>query len=235
MSQTKSSNLEFINRIGANREADLQPDEHSDDGHSEEDNTKATVKLEEMLLVYPSTLPHSSDELRQEFVTSMMRSKSKAEKDAVIATGLIPVAACIDLLATLIWPFGGLLEIDSVWAYSSIRGAKTSRNVTKRLTSSSIPGKHEEDKLSLNFTPSPRLEVLQRYLAAKCHERDSNLYPSVGVNPTETEVLEAIGWFPSSKGGEEKNWEDEQWEITEVSLSEAFYHLREICMGAKCL
>ena len=36
------------------------------------------------------------------------------------------------------------------------------------------------------------------------------------MTPSESEVLEAIGWFPSSKGGVERNWEDEQWEISEV-------------------
>lgn len=218
MSQTKTSNLEFLNRIGANPQEDQASDKHADDGHHEEQDTKATVKLEEMLLVYPSSMPGATDQIKQDFVNTMMRSKSKAERDAIIATGLLPVAAAIDLCATLVWPFGGLLEIDGVWAYASIRGAKTSRSVTKRLTSSGETGKPDEDKLTLNFTPSPRLAVLERYLAAQCHEKDPKLFPSTGAasTPTETEVLEAIGWFPSSKGGDEKNWEDEQWEITEV-------------------
>ena len=34
--------------------------------------------------------------------------------------------------------------------------------------------------------------------------------------PTETEVIEAIGWSPSQTAGETRNWEDEQWEILEV-------------------
>ncbi len=77
-------------------------------------------------------------------------------------------------------------------------------------------GKHEEDKLHLNFTPSPRLAVLDKYLAACCHEKSPSLFPYVGGAPGESEVLEAIGWYPSSKGGVERNWEDEQWEISEV-------------------
>lgn len=220
MSQTKTSNLEFLNRIGGNEEKtteSVNDDKHAEDGHTEEESTKATVKLEEMILVYPSSVPGSTDQIKQEFVNTMLRSKSKAQRDAIIATGLLPVSAAIDLCATLIWPFGGLLEIDGVWAYASIRGAKTSRSVTKRLTSSAQPGKEDEDKLTLTFTPSPRLAVLERYLAALCHEKDSRTFPTAGAAlPTETEVLEAIGWFPSSKGGEERNWEDEQWEITEV-------------------
>lgn len=220
MSQTKSSNLEFLNRIGVHQEAEHPPDEHAEDAAYEGEQTKGTVKLEEIVLVYPAAMPGSNEQIRQEFINSMMRSKSKAERDAIIATGLLPVSAAIDILATLVWPFGGLLEIDAVWAYSSIRGAKASRSVTKRLTSSTSHPGHEkrEDELHLDFTPSSRLDILQRYLAAKCHDRDSLAFPPVGDGfvPTETEVLEAIGWTPSSGGGEEKNWEDEQWEITEV-------------------
>ena len=214
MGKTKTSNLEFLNRIGA-EQPDQKPDTHAEDGKHEDEHTNATVKLEEMLLVYPSSMSSNPDEMREEFVNTMLRSKSKAQKDAAIATGLLPVAAAIDTLATLVWPFGGLLEIDAVWAYASIRGAKTSRSVTKRLTSTSKSGQHEEDMLHLNFTPSPRLAVLEKYLAARCHERSSKMFP-VAVSPTENEVLEAVGWFPSSKGGAERNWEDEQWEISEV-------------------
>lgn len=220
MSQTKSADLEFLNRIGGSSTPDTAHDKHADDGHHEDDQTKATVQLEEMLLVYPSSMTSDSSTIKAEFINTMLRSKSKAERDAVIATGLLPVSAAIDLLATLVWPFGGLLEIDAVWAYASIRGAKTSRSVTKRLTStstSSSSGKHDDAKLTLNFTASPRLLVLEQYLAARCHTREPHLFPALGVaTPTETEVLEAIGWTPSSKGGAEQNWEDEQWEIAEV-------------------
>ena len=152
-----------------------------------------------------------------------MRTKTKAQKDAVLATGLLPVSAAIDIMATLVWPFGGLLEIDGVWAYSSIRGAKTARSVTKRLTSStgtesgSAGPEESGPKLHLNFKQSPRLDVLDKYLAAKCQERDRFMFPRMGSPPTETEVLNAIGWAPSQSGGNDgKNWEDEQWETQEV-------------------
>lgn len=214
MGQTKSSNLEFLNRIGGGQPE--APDAHAEDGKHEEEQTKATVKLEEMLLIYPSSMSGSPEQIREEFINQMLRSKSKAQRDAVIATGLLPVSAAIDLMLTFVWPFGGLLEIDGVWAYSSIRGAKTSRSVTKRLTSTSQSGSHEEDKLHLSFTPSARLAVLEQYLAARCHDRDNVIFPSYSASPSESEVLEAIGWYPSSKGGAERNWEDEQWEISEV-------------------
>ena len=115
---------------------------------------------------------------------------------------------------TLVWPFGGLVEIDGVWAAASIKGAKTSRSVTKRLNSTSSPGKHDEDTLQLSFTSSPRIDLLEQYLAAKCHSRNSTLFPDSRTPPVETDVLEAIGWSPSQTGGEQKNWEDEQWEAS---------------------
>lgn len=212
MGMTKNTNLEFLNRLAGEESSD----NHAEDGKAEGEQTHKTVGLEEMTMVYPASLNMSPDQLRQEFVNTMMRSKSKAQRDAVIATGLLPVSAAIDLLATLVWPFGGLLEIDGVWAYASIRGAKTSRSVTKRLTSSSPSGNHDEDKLRLVFTPSPRLEILDRYLAVRCHERDSKIFAPAGTAPTETQVLEAIGWSPAQLGGETRNWEDEQWETSEV-------------------
>ncbi|KAF2086990.1 hypothetical protein K490DRAFT_6834, partial [Saccharata proteae CBS 121410] len=186
-----------------------------------EAKTSTAKTANEMLMIYPGNMPNGGDEtaIRAEFINSMMRTKSKAQKDAVIATGLIPVSFAIDLLATLVWPFGGLVEIDSVWAYSSIRGAKIARSTTKRLNSTGTEGdaKNAENQLKLSFTASQRLDVLHRYLVAKCHERDAKLFPTkTGPAPTETEVLEAIGWSPSQNPGAEKNWEDEQWEIAEV-------------------
>ncbi|KAF2239258.1 hypothetical protein EV356DRAFT_528532 [Viridothelium virens] len=213
MSYTKSANLEFLNRIGASSDDHgSKDDKHADDGVNEEEDTKKTVGVEEMILVYPSSVAGTQEEIRAEFINAMLRSKSKAQRDAIIATGLLPVSAAIDILATVVWPFGGLLEVDGVWLYSSIRGAKISRSTTKRLTSTnSEHGK--DDELKLSFAPSPRLDVLERYLGSRCHERDAKRFASPGVPPTETDALEAIGWSPSQAGG---NWEDEQWEVTEV-------------------
>lgn len=130
------------------------------------------------------------DRLRQEVVNKMLPSKSKAEKVASIATGLLPVSFAIDILATLVGPFGGLLEIDAVWACASIRGAKTSHSVIKPLASTSETSDHNADRLTLGFTPS-------------------------APPPTETEIVEAIGCLPS-KTGWAKNWENEAWGVSEV-------------------
>jgi len=215
MDWTTTSNLDFLNRVpvgsnGKNRSADTSDDEDAT-------MTDKTLGLEEMALIYPASMPGSVQQIREEFVLNMLRSKSKAQKDTVIATGLLPVSFAIDVLATLVWPFGGLLEIDAVWAYSSFRGAKTARSVTKRLHSSS-PTNEEHDKhtIKLSFTPSVQLEVLRRYLVAECHKRNPKLFASEGPAPIESHILETIGWTPSQSEAETRNWEDEQWEIAEV-------------------
>lgn len=224
MGLTTSSNIDFLNRVHSHhqdapestRSGQASGDE--DDGVQEGETTNKTVGLEEMILIYPSSMPGDEVTIRREFVDSMMRSKDKAQRDVIIATGLLPVSAAIDILATFVWPFGGLLEIDSVWLYSSVRGAKTARSVTKRLHSSSPDDtSHDSHKLKLSFTPSPRLDMLRRYLLAQCHKRDPKLFKSDNIPaPTETDVLEAIGWSSSQVGGETKNWEDEWFEIQEV-------------------
>lgn len=120
MSWVKSSNLEFLNRV-----PDAPTDKHSDDGVHEGDTTHRTVGLTEMLLIYPATMQTTPEAIRANFVDTMLRTKSAAQKDAILATGLLPVAFAVDIAVMLVWPFGGLAEVDSVWAYASIRGAKT--------------------------------------------------------------------------------------------------------------
>ena len=254
INRTTSSSLDFLNRLGEdNKEARKEDEKKGEESRvTNADGTSAAdgaadgavtdgtthshpedaVGLSELVLVYPSTFHDSPEAMRTEFVNSMLRTKSKAQKDAVIATSLIPVAFAIDVLATLIWPFGGLAEIDSVWAYASFRGAKVARSTTKRLQASNGTDESEDEAaaangkkgkkskkekhLKLTFTPSGRVQTLARYLAARCHERDPRMFPPAGGSPTETEVLEAIGWAPSQTGGVRKNWQEEQWEMSEV-------------------
>ncbi|MCJ1223655.1 hypothetical protein MMC12_000298 [Toensbergia leucococca] len=222
ISLTTTSSLDFLTRVPDGKAS--ANDTHSEDGAHEGETTHQTVGLEEMVLIYPTSFGSSQEQVKTEFVNSMLRSKTKAQRDAVIASGLLPVSLAIDILATVIWPFGGLLEIDSVWAYASIRGAKTARSVTKRLNSSTKSGdkqpEYEDqsmqgDTLNLVMIPSARLEVLHRYLSSKCSDRDVKLFPNHGVAPTENDVLSAVGWSPSHNASE-KNWEDEEWETTEV-------------------
>jgi hypothetical protein len=212
MNKTTTANLDFLGRVSP---------AHSDDDH-EGPETHKTVAVEEMVLIYPPTMQLTDQQMREEFVNTMLRTKTKAQRDTIIATGLMPVGYGIDILATFIWPFGGLGEIDTVWAYSSFRGAKTARSVTKRLTSSTS-GHDDDSQLKLSFAHSQRIEVLKRYLEAECHKADHKLFPTYQSSPTESDVLEAIGWTPSDRRrsnadpeNEDRNWEDEQWEMAEV-------------------
>ncbi|KAK4686182.1 hypothetical protein P7C73_g3947, partial [Tremellales sp. Uapishka_1] len=199
--KTTSADLDFVTRIPKNGD-----DFHGDSSEGEE--TKRTVRLEEIVMIYPPTMNVSPDELKKSFIDSLMRTKSKAEKDAVIATGLLPVALCVD------WAL-----VDGVWAASSIKGAKTARSITKRLASSTNSGNlhaaSPHETLALTFTPSPQVEPLQSYLTTQCAARDPQMFRGPNVPRTEADVLEAIGWSPSGQY-EEKNWEDDAWERQQV-------------------
>jgi len=214
MTQTTSSNLDFLGRMPSSTQSDSEND-------SEGETTKKTVPVEEIVLVYPPALQLNDQQMREEFVNTMLRTKSKAQRDTIISTGLLPVAWGIDIVSTVVWPFGGLGEIDTLWAYTSWRGLKTSRSVTKRLSSASNHENPRDDKdvdnqLKLNFIQSQRLEILSRYLGAECGKIEPTMFPEhIYSSPTEEQVLEAIGWGPSQTG-ETKNWEDEQWEVSET-------------------
>lgn len=96
--KTTSADLDFVTRI---------PKDGDDDDSAEGETTKGTVHLEEMVLVYPETFGVSPERMREEFVNSLMRTKSKAERDSVIATGLLPVAAAADWALIFVgWVFG---------------------------------------------------------------------------------------------------------------------------------
>ncbi|BFZ61974.1 hypothetical protein YB2330_003053 [Saitoella coloradoensis] len=219
MSNVKSSNLEFFNRFPST-------------GSTEKPGERADKGVEELLLLYPPAPSLTPTKMREEFVSTLLRTKKKATRDAVISSALLPVSAAIDVLATPVWPFGGLLEIDGVWAYASLRGAKTARGVSKRL---GLKGKRAEDAktaaegapeavegeemLKLTFKATKRLDVLRDYLASACSSRDIALFagPTCGV-PTESEILDAIGWTPSdlSSTGSGGTGEEEKWERDDV-------------------
>lgn len=104
---------------------------------------------------------------------------------------MLPVAAAVDILVTVVWPFGGLLEIDAVWAYSSIRGAKAARTVSKRLQASG-------GQLKLTFKQTKEMDVMSHYMSWLCHSRNSDRFPHLnGTPPMDYEVVKAMGWEPS--------------------------------------
>lgn len=234
INKLKSSNLEFLNRVaGIQDQANsMAPDVYS-----------KTIAPEEIVLIYPSSSEEEEEEenlaansqqpaaLQQEFIASMLRTKKRAYKDSIYATLLFPPALVIDTLAVPIWPFGGLAEVDLCWLYASLRGAKASRSVTKRLTSGDLTDKKAASQLTLTLVSSPRVQILTQYLAAACHKADPTLFPVYVSPPGETQCLEAIGWSHSDQDGDDAgsgtgmalglaaktmSWDDEQFEITQV-------------------
>ncbi|GIZ39422.1 hypothetical protein CKM354_000280500 [Cercospora kikuchii] len=248
--KVKSSNLEFLNRVaGLQDEADRLA----------EDVYHRSVAPEEIRLIYPPAMSEVEDldeeALKREFLASMERTKRKAYKHSVYATLLMPPALVFDTVIVPVWPFGGAAEVDAVWLYASVRGAKTSRDVMRRLggeekkrkkkgsrfSSSSNKNKEEEkgdeaaangngvphqqdqtitsplsttehdpnsqqqqnhhkasskkhkSPLDLTFIPSPRIALLEQYLASACHRHNPDLFPIYNSPPSETQVLEAIG------------------------------------------
>ncbi|QSZ33693.1 hypothetical protein DSL72_005264 [Monilinia vaccinii-corymbosi] len=200
-------------------------------------------EIEELHLIYPSSISLSPVDLRQQFISQMDRSKSRAKKHAAISTLLLLPSLVIDTLATVIWPFGGLFEVDAVWTFTSVRGYLVSRSVTSRLASPSPSQSQSQDppihdheaqlrtqdrELHLRFRKSEELRVLERYVGELCHKRNPARFASAGVPPTETEVLRAMGWEPDTRGrvksgerggmpeGGVRDWDDERWQELEA-------------------
>lgn len=71
--------------------------------------------------------------LHEELVTQLNHTKRRARRDAILSTSLLGPAIIIDVLSALIWPFGGLAEIDGVWMHTSISAWLTARSITRRL------------------------------------------------------------------------------------------------------
>jgi hypothetical protein len=109
------------------------PPEHDGDSKSKFKSKKPKapkVAIEEIIFVYPPSMNLTPEEMRAEFINSMLRTKSKAQRDTIISTGLLPIAWGIDIIAVGV---GGLGEVATFWTYISFMGLKNSRSVTNRL------------------------------------------------------------------------------------------------------
>jgi hypothetical protein len=76
MNKTTTSNLDFLGRLSDGNKSDVE-DGHTHDGIEEGDTTKKTVGVEELLLIYPTTMGVPHDMMREEFVNTMLRTKTK--------------------------------------------------------------------------------------------------------------------------------------------------------------
>lgn len=96
------------------------------------DKDSKPKSLKDLTLIYPPSLDLSPEDIRAEFVASLMRTRTQSRKDAIVASSLLPFAAGVDAcLAGL--SLGGLTQVASVWTYTSIKGASTSKKVSQGL------------------------------------------------------------------------------------------------------
>lgn len=97
-------------------------------------------EVNELIMIHPASVldHHSPEDVHKEFTDQLARTKRKAAKHSVINTALFVPGIVIDTLAVVIWPFGGLAEIDGVWAYASISAWLTARSVSKRLSNKPV-------------------------------------------------------------------------------------------------
>ncbi|KAM3078048.1 hypothetical protein ACMFMG_002650 [Clarireedia jacksonii] len=163
--------------------------------------------------------------LPQQFTHQILVTRHRALTHTLISSALLAPSLIIDTFAAVIWPFGGLFEIDLIWFYSCIRGYLVSRSLLRRLSPShfALPSSSTNSKtratppsdkeLHLRFKEMENMKVLERYVAEMCHKRDPARFASAGVPPTEGEVLRAMGWESVQRG---KGWEDAQWQEREM-------------------
>ncbi len=214
----KESSMDVDNSVGNNN--DDATDDDDEDLPEPDEETKRAMRLEEIILVYPPSIGLTESQLREEFVDSLMRTRSKAQRDVAISTGLMPFSIATDLVLAHVGGPGGFSQFNGGWAALSIRGAHNARHVTRRLKDSQ-GGERDLDNLRLRFHASSRVDVLQNYLASKCIDRNEKLFPppegvsteEVGVK--EDNVIEAMGWQPSGQTTTEdegRNEGDEAWE-----------------------
>lgn len=205
MNYTTTSNIDFLTRVTPSTSPPRTPEPsqgpkgegeafHDDDPAHQAHETKKTVGVDEMVFVYSPYMNLTPDAMREEFVNTVLRTKSKAMRDSVIATGLLPISLAVDIVLIAV---SGLFEVNAAWAYFNIKGAKTARSVGKRLSSSTTTAENvdpekpdaemqKEDKLKLDFKPAARIDVLSHYLVAECHRVNPKYFPEYKTPPTES-------------------------------------------------
>ncbi|PSN63615.1 hypothetical protein BS50DRAFT_85031 [Corynespora cassiicola Philippines] len=226
VNMTRSTNVEFLDRVSGGA---LSASEHasspspSDTPRPETpssphcparsisstsmDKDTKPKRIEELTLIYPPSLALAPETIRSEFIDTLVRTRDKSRKQAVVASSLLPFAATVD--AALIFTFGGLTGVSGVWATTSIRGAKTSKKLSDGIaladeqqqqqfheteTRGCTCGNHEHEfgaaetvvrdkgkgrAVALQMQQSTQLEVLTRYLELACLRREFSLFPQI--------------------------------------------------------
>ena len=95
-------------------------------------------KLEFLTLIHPPSLSLTPQEIRKEFVDSLVRTREQSRNKALVASALLPLAATMD--AVLVVTLGGLTQASGVVAYQNTRGAVASKKLSKALLSPTRSG-----------------------------------------------------------------------------------------------
>jgi len=151
MNMTRSSNVEFLDRVSGGTITSVgedldDTDENASKGSSkifssrDDDKYQQSKSLKALTLIYPPSLSLTPEQIRTEFVDSLVRTREKSRNQAFIASALLPVAAAVD--ASLIVTLGGFTQVSGIWAYTSTSSFISSKKITKGLTQ----GKHQAPK-----------------------------------------------------------------------------------------
>ncbi|KAH8753568.1 hypothetical protein F5883DRAFT_357802, partial [Diaporthe sp. PMI_573] len=190
-----------------------------------------TKHVTELVLIHPASVlaDYTPREVHAEVGAQLARTQRRAARDSVISTLLFPPSLVIDTLAAVVWPFGGLAEIDGVWMYASISGYLTARSVTRRMEREPVGDEYGEGfqdlgqsrTLKVHMVPDDAMDTMASYFQEICHQRNPKAFGSPGIPPTKTDVLASIGWWPDRRGrapGVEHpgDWEDENWQTRQV-------------------
>ncbi|KAJ0116764.1 hypothetical protein J7T55_009915 [Diaporthe amygdali] len=114
----------------------------------------------ELVLIHPASVlaDHSPAQVHTEVGAQLRRTQRRAARDSILSTLLFPPSIAIDTLAAVVWPFGGLAEIDGVWMYASYRAYLAARSVTRRMDNEPVvdeegQGLHEPSRSDRGLSP----------------------------------------------------------------------------------
>lgn len=136
-------------------------------------------QVDELVLLHPTSVlaAQTPAQTHDEFAAQLRRARSKAAKHSLLSLALFAPAVAIDTVAVVVWPFGGLAEIDAVWAWASISGYLTARSITRRLDVSSMvttpPPTPPRD--SDSFAERPRRDSRQVRFQEDLDEEDEKM------------------------------------------------------------
>lgn len=97
-------------------------------------------QVDELVLLHPTSVlaAHAPSQTHDEFAAQLGRARRRAAEHSLLSIALFPLALALDTVAVVVWPFGGLAEVDAAWAWASVSGYLTARSLTRRLDVASM-------------------------------------------------------------------------------------------------